>query len=187
MTTITRTWLAMAAIGAGLIHVALGAGAPLVLAVPLVAIAAAEVLWGVLAVLRDRVYFPTVALFGALAPIGLWALLITAASVAGAPELLAPMPFLAMGSATLFDLFIAGVLAVRRRRAARVTGSSVPAREPAPAAEAAPAEPSVGRYLIGVLAGACVVSALTTPALANTHAGQYAVPHGTLHGSHSGH
>jgi hypothetical protein len=80
------------------------------------------------------------------------------------------------------------MLAVQRRRA-------LGGREAAPGDTTVPdsagvaqaAEPSVGRYLLGVLAGACVVSALTTPALANTHAGQSAVPHGTLHGVHSDH
>ena len=191
MTTITGTWLAMAAIGAGLIHVALGAGAPPVLAVPLIAIAVAEVAWGVLTVLKDRVFTPTSALAGALAPVGLWVLVITAASVGGAPELLSPLPFLAMGSATLFDLFLAGVLAVQRRRAMRAADPASPARNAYANSDAeansGAAEPSVGRYLLGVLAGACVVSALTTPALANTHAGQSAVPHGTLHGVHSDH
>jgi hypothetical protein len=193
VTTITRTWLAMAAIGAGLIHVALGAGAPPVLAVPLISIAAAEVVWGALTVLKDRVFTPTAALAGALAPIGLWVLLITAASVSGAPELLSPLPFLAMGSATLFDLFLAGVLAVQRRRAMRAGDPASPARNANANSDAdaepnrGAAEPSVGRYLLGVLAGACVVSALTTPALANTHAGQSAVPHGTMHGVHSDH
>jgi hypothetical protein len=139
----------------------------------------------VLTVLRDRVHTPTAALIGALAPIGLWALLITAASVGEAPELLAPLPFLAMGSATLFDLFLAGVLAVQRRRAMREGDPAQQAGDPDP--DRVAAEPSVGRYLLGVLAGACVVSALTTPALANTHAGQSAVPHGTLHGVHSDH
>jgi hypothetical protein len=189
MTTITRTWLAMAAIAAGLIHVALGAGAPPVLAVPFVAIAVAEMAWGVVTVVRDRIPLPALALAGALAPVGLWAGMITAASVSGAPELLVPLPFLAMGSATLFDLFLACVLATQLRRANRARD---PAAAPGPAAAEAsarpqPAEPSVGRYLLGVLAGACVMSALTTPALANTHAGQSAVPHGTLHGVHSDH
>jgi hypothetical protein len=177
VTTITRTWLGMAAIAAGLIHVALGAAAPLVLAVPLIMIAVAEMAWGVTSIVTDRAPAPVAALAGTLAPIGLWAATITAASVSGDPELLAPLPFLAMGSATLFNLFLACVLALQLRRAARPTATT-----------AAPSsEPSVGRYLLGVLAGACVMSALTTPALANTHAGQSAVPHGTLHGVHSDH
>ena len=188
MTAITRTWLAMAAIAAGLIHVALGAGAPLVLGVPLVAIGVAEMAWGVTTVVKDRVPFPNAALLGALAPVALWAGMITAASVSGTPELLAPLPFLAMGSATLFSLFIACVLAVHRRRGMR---ASDPAGAPEGAATAparrSSAEPSVGRYLLGVLAGAAVMSALTTPALANTHAGQSAVPHGTSHVVHSDH
>jgi hypothetical protein len=194
MTAITRTWLAMAAIAAGLIHVALGAGAPLALGVPLIAIAVAEMAWGAATVVRDRVPFRNAALLGALAPVALWAGMIVAASVSGTPELLAPLPFLAMGSATLFSLFVACVLAVHRRRALRAT-------DPAAGSESAPnatsatnaasrrgsSEPSVGRYLLGVLAGAAVMSALTTPALANTHAGQSAVPHGTSHGVHSDH
>jgi hypothetical protein len=185
VTTITRTWIAMAAIAAGLIHVALGAGAPLVLAVPLIAIAAAEMAWGVMTVVRDRVPVPVLALAGTLAPIGLWAAMITAASVGDAPDLLAPLPFLAMGSATLFNLYLACVLAVQLRRTAR--SSDPAAASPAGTARRGSTEPSVGRYLLGVLAGACVMSALTTPALANTHAGQSAVPHGTQHGVHSDH
>ena len=185
MTAITRTWLAMAAIAAGLIHVALGAGAPLVLGVPLVAIAVAEMAWGAATIVRDRTPVPTAALLGALAPVALWAGLITAASVSGTPELLAPLPFLAMGSATLFSLFVAGVLAVHRRRALRVDDPSAATAGATAPREAS--EPSVGRYLLGVLAGAAVMSALTTPALANTHAGQSAVPHGTSHGVHSDH
>jgi hypothetical protein len=188
MTTITRTWQAMAAIAAGLIHVALGAGAPLVLAVPLIGIAVAEMAWGATTVVKDRIPVPVVALAGALAPIGLWAGVILAAGVSGAPELLAPLPFLAMGSATLFNLFLACVLAIQRRRATSASGADPSSAGVTAAPQTAtPAEPSVGRYLLGVLAGAAVMSALTTPALANTHAGQSAVPHGTLHGVHSDH
>jgi hypothetical protein len=188
VTTITRTWLAMAAIAAGLIHVALGAGAPPVLAVPLIGIALAEMAWGVTTVVKDRIPVPAPALAGALAPVGLWAAVILAASVSGSPELLTPLPFLAMGSATLFDLFLACVLAVQRRRTTRAgNGTLSPAEATAVPQAATSAEPGVGRYLLGVLAGAAVMSALTTPALANTHAGQSAVPHGTLHGVHSDH
>ncbi len=188
MTAITRTWLAMAAIAAGLIHVALGAGAPLALGVPLVAIAVAEMAWGAAAVVKDRAPFPNAALLGALAPVALWAGMIVAASVSGTPELLAPLPFLAMGSATLFSLFVACVLAVHRRRAMRASDPAAGSSgATGTAARRSSSEPSVGRYLLGVLAGAAVMSALTTPALANTHAGQSAVPHGTSHGVHSDH
>ena len=44
---------------------------------------------------------------------------------------------------------------------------------------ASPTAPGVARYLLGLAAGALVVAALTTPALAATEAGEYAVPHGT--------
>lgn len=176
MSTITRTWLAMAAIGAGLIHMALGAGAPLPLAILLIAIALAELGWGIAAVVRNRVPFATVALIGSLVPIVGWALLIAVASVAEAPALLTPLPFLAMGAATLMGLFVAGALAVDfRRRKARIAVTD--------GADAGTGAPSTGRYLTGVLVGALLVSGLTTPALANTAAGEYAVPHGV----HSGH
>ena len=45
-----------------------------------------------------------------------------------------------------------------------------------PATPPAPLRP--GRYLLGLGAGALVVAALTTPALAATEAGAAAVPHG---------
>lgn len=175
MSTITRTWLAMAAVGAGLIHMALGAGAPLPLAVPLVAIAAAELTWGVVAVMRDRMPLPTAALVGALAPVAGWALLIAAAGVAGSPGLLAPLPFLPMAAATVMGLFVAVVLAVDHRRHTRTAAKADDT--------ASAGAPSTGRYLMGVLVGAVLVSGLTTPALAGTSAGEHAVPHG----EHAGH
>ncbi|RIJ49580.1 hypothetical protein DZG00_11905, partial [Clavibacter lycopersici] len=72
----------------------------------------------------------------------------------------------------------------------------------APVASAAPplagapaAEPTGGRYLVGVLVGAFVVAGLVTPALSLTRAGEFAVPHGQhstidldgIQGEHSGH
>ncbi|MDQ1555082.1 MAG: hypothetical protein QOI02_84, partial [Actinomycetota bacterium] len=61
--------------------------------------------------------------------------------------------------------FIAVVMAVHVRRATDF--------------RAAPRAPSAARYLAGLAVGAAVVAALTTPALASTEAGRFAVPHGT--------
>jgi hypothetical protein len=47
-------------------------------------------------------------------------------------------------------------------------------------------EPRPGRTIAGLLAGAAIVAALTTPALAATDAGEHAVPHGEMPG-HSAH
>jgi hypothetical protein len=38
--------------------------------------------------------------------------------------------------------------------------------------------------VLTLLAGAAVVAAITTPALAQPNAGAFAVPHGSLHSSH---
>jgi hypothetical protein len=178
---ITRSWLAMAGLGAGLTHIALGAGAPLPLALPLVLVGVAEIAWGIAAVIRDRLPLPTIALIGSLVPLFGWALLITVASLTGRPELLAPLPFLPMASAALMGLFLSAMLAVHHRR--RLAGDY---------AEAPASPPSAGRYLLGVLVGGLLVSGLTTPALASTSAGLEAVPHGTHgafvpDGAHGGH
>ena len=70
------------------------------------------------------------------------------------------------------------------RRAARGrNGRSADDRDADAEASARSSAP-VGRTLIGVVAGALLVSALTTPALAQTHAGDYAIPHGEMTGHH---
>ncbi|WP_150307412.1 hypothetical protein [Planctomonas psychrotolerans] len=173
MSPITRSWLGMAALGTGITHIALGAGAPLPLAAPLILVGATEIAWGVAAVVRDRLPLVAPALVLFLLPLFGWALLITAAAVGGRPDFLAALPFLPMATAALMGLFLSAMLAVHLRRRASTTSDD----DPVPS-------PSAGRYLLGVLAGGLLVSGLTTPALASTSAGLEAVPHGT-HGSSS--
>ncbi|MEO8528973.1 MAG: hypothetical protein ABI435_07835, partial [Pseudolysinimonas sp.] len=55
---VTRSSLGFAALGAGLIHLALAIGAEVGLAVGLVVVGAVEVLWGVLAVSRPGLPAP---------------------------------------------------------------------------------------------------------------------------------
>lgn len=166
MSTITRSWLAFAAIGAGLIHVALVIGSPLPLGIVLAVLGLTEFGWGVLTFARDSVAFPRVALVVALVPVLAWGLLLVTSSVAEMPAIAASFGFLPLAIASLFELFAASVLGMHLRR---VTAGGT-----------APRTPGVARYLLGIAAGGLVVAALTTPALAATSAGDAAQPHGDV-------
>ncbi|MCU1514002.1 MAG: hypothetical protein JWO10_1092 [Microbacteriaceae bacterium] len=160
MSQITRGWLAFAAIGAGVIHLALVINAPLPLAVVLGLLGIAEFGWGVMVLSRDRVVVPRLARAGAIVPMIAWSLMVVTATVLGAPFLASIFNFVPMAVASLFELFIAGYLSVQLRRDPQVDGGKTPKRAPA-----------AGLYLIGMFAGALLVAALTTPALAYTQAG----------------
>ena len=209
MTPISRLWLAFSAIGAGTIHLAVGASAPVLLMITLVGLGAAELGWGAVTLVRGRALAPGAALFGALIPVFVWGAVATLGSGLGVPAAATGLPLQPMATATLFDLFLAGSLALvlRRTRRATNTGStttstSTPGRVPnsGVAAESGPNHPEparIGRQLLnsaqssaGETAGgwrflaaltlaALVVSGLTTPALAATDAGAHAVPHGS--------
>ncbi|MCU1440564.1 MAG: hypothetical protein JWP85_1561 [Rhodoglobus sp.] len=163
MPTITRTWVAFAAIGTGLIHVALVIGSPLPLGIVLAVVGLVEFGWGVLAFARETVAFPRVALVLAIAPVVLWGLLLVSSAISDTPELAGSLGLVPLGIATLFELFIAGVLAVHLRR-------SDPEQPPRP--------PSISRYLVGLVVGGLAVAGFTTPALAATGVGTFAQPHG---------
>ena len=165
MSTITRTWLAFAAVGTGLIHFALVVGSPLPLGIVLGVIGLAEFGWGVMTFARETVPFPRAVLIGALVPLLGWGLLLVTSTVAEDPALAASLPFLPLAVATLFELFIAVVMALHLRRLAD-------------ASRPAPRVPGVARYLVGLAIGGLVVAGLTTPALAATPAGSVAQPHG---------
>lgn len=174
MPAITRTWLAFAAIGTGLIHLALVLGAPVALGIPLAVLGLAEFGWGVLAFARETVLLPRAALVVAAVPVTGWTLLLVVSSVAGAPELAASLGFLPLAVSSLFELFAAAVLGAHLRRA----------RQP----DAPPRAPGIARYLLGLTAGALVVAALTAPAIAATQSGQLVVPPGlTDSPGHVGH
>ncbi len=167
MPTITRTWLAFAAIGTGLIHFALVIGSPLALGLVLAALGLTEFGWGVLTFAREKLVAPRVALVVALVPVIAWTLLLVTSSVGEAPQIAASFGFLPLAVASLFELFAVAILGVHLRRH-RDT-------------DAAPKFPSVVRYLLGLAVGAFVVAGLTTPALAATEAGLF-----STHGSNSG-
>lgn len=164
MSTITRTWLAFAAIGTALIHLALVVGSPLPIGIALAGLGFAELGWGVLTFIRERIVAPRTVLVGAIAPIVLWSLLIVSASLFENAQLATSIGLVPLAIATIFELFIAAVVGVYLRRHAET--------------RPAPPMPVAWRYLSGVFVGGLAVAMLTTPALAATDAGLYAQPHG---------
>ena len=140
-TAVTRCALGFAALGAGLVHVALAVGATPWLAVPLVIVGAAEFLWGVLAVSRPGVPTPRLAIAAALVPPTAWIVLLVVGAVG--PR---PLPMLA---ATLLDVAVAIGLAGGLRRAPR----------------SEPRHP-----LLGIAVAGAIVAAITVPALIATEA-----------------
>jgi hypothetical protein len=158
MDAVLRGWLGFFALGAGLVHLALVIGSPVAVGLPLVVIGAAEFAWGVFAFTRPVLPLPRVARVAALVPLLGWAAVLVLGGI-GAIEGLRVLPMLV---ASLLDLGIAiGITWMLRRD---------------PAKPAVPLRP--GRYLLSLGAGALVVAALTTPALAATEAGDAALPHG---------
>lgn len=142
-TAVTRSALGFAALGAGLLHLALAVGAPVWLAVGLAVVGGVEFLWGVLAVSRPGVPLPRAAIAGALVPAVAWVVLLLV-GVDGPRAL----PMLA---ATALGLAVAAILAVGLRR------------EHTPE----PRHPAVGIAIAGL-----VVAAITVPALIATEAPQ---------------
>lgn len=166
MSVITRSWLSFAAIGAGVIHLALVISSPLPIGIPLALFGLAELTWGVLILVKDRLLVPRLAQAGAVTPLLLWSLLTVTATLLAAPEIASSLRFVPMVIAALFGLFIAGMLSVTLRRQ---SGAEQPA-------VAQPA--SAVRYLSAVILAGILVGGLTTPALAATQAGSVALEHG---------
>ncbi|CAN5223551.1 hypothetical protein BH11ACT3_BH11ACT3_04670 [soil metagenome] len=165
MDAVARTWLGFAALGAGLVHFALAVGSPPAVAVGFVIVGAAEFAWGVFAFTTDHLPLPWLARAGALFPVVLWALALVTGL--GFADFVRVFPMLA---ASALDLAIAiGVTFVMRTT--KVDAAASPPRSPRTLRPPA--------YLAAMFAGALVVGAVTTPALAATEAGEFA--------SHSGH
>jgi hypothetical protein len=145
------------------VHLALVIGSPIALGIPLVVVGAAEFAWGVFAFTAPALPLRRVARVAALVPILGWVVLL-AVGAAGAAGAIGGLRVLPMLVASLLDLAIAiGITWILRRDPAR---ADVPLRP--------------GRYLLALGAGAIVVAALTTPALAATEAGDAALPNGGL-------
>ena len=179
MNDISRSVMALASLGVGLVHLAVGAGSPLFPAILLVGFGIVELGWGVTLLAAGRVVLPQLALALSLVPVALWGLDVTMSIALGIPGMTSTLPLGPMAAASLLSLVIGLSLSFSRRRA----------RWPRPTASAT----RPGRYLLGMLCGSLLVAGLVTPALAATNAGSHAIPHGE-HGtstlpepSHKGH
>ena len=177
MSVITRSWLSFSAIGAGVIHLALVISSPLAIGIPLVLLGVAELTWGVLILVTDRLLWPRLAQAGAITPLLLWSLLTVTATLLSAPQITSSLRFLPMAIATIFELFIAGVLSVVLRRQSETdtaTQTETETEQSSPVGKSA----SAVKYLSAVIIAGVLVGALTTPALAATQAGTVAIEHG---------
>jgi hypothetical protein len=160
-----RAWLAVAALGAGLLHAALAASAPLPALIALLATGAAELSWAVATLARDRPPVLRASLFLALIPVAGWAAVATVGAT-GTGTILA-LPPLPLAVASALNLAVALTIAIvlrRGRPAAQNTGA--------------------GRFIAALTLSAAAVSGVTIPALSVTDAGAGAV---TVHLEHGGH
>ncbi|MCM3696960.1 hypothetical protein [Microbacterium oleivorans] len=156
---LVRSWPALAAWGAGLLHLGLGAGAIVKgadaadrgIGVLLASIGAGTVAWGVVALLRGRVVAPRAGVGVSLA--GLVA--VTVLLVVGPPQTSIYPVVVSAG----LGLAVGVVSAVTLRRAERSRSSRAAARTAA--------RTSVG----GLIVGAFLLAGLVTPALAATPIG----------------
>jgi hypothetical protein len=162
---VVRAWLGFLALGAGLIHLALVIGSEPPVGIPLAVVGAAEFAWGVFAVTRPALPLARVTRVAVLVPILGWV-----AFVLVGVDTVAGLRVLPMLVASLLDLAVAIGITALLRRAGRD-------------------ETPIGatRYLLSLGAGALVVAALTTPALAATEAGELTVPQGELPEQPHGH
>ncbi|TFB70947.1 hypothetical protein [Cryobacterium sp. Hz9] len=168
MSTVIRTWLGFAALGAALIHLAVGVTAPFLLSVLLVGFGIAELSWGIATLASGRVIAPRVVVGAALIPVFIWGAIAALGSGLGVPSAQTGLPWYPMTMASLFNIYVAATVALAMRRASSGNPPSVGA-----------ASPGGWRFLTGLVVGGFLLSALTTPALAATDVGSLAVPHGS--------
>ncbi len=150
MRHITHAWAALAALGAGLVHLAVAASAPTLLLIAFLLVGIGEVVWAVLTLARSRYVIPRLYPLLALIPLAVWALGV----FSGVESTVLPPMSLAL--AAVLGLLSAAFVAVSSRR-----GS----------ADESTREPSAGLTLVGFLAGAFAMAAIALPALGQTSAG----------------
>ncbi|KQZ09394.1 hypothetical protein ASD23_14175 [Agromyces sp. Root1464] len=163
-----RSWPMLAALGAGLVLLALAAGAGGAMLPALASAGVAALGWGGLALRAGRVIAPSTTLVvTAVALVGMAAAVSTGAA---AMTDVAPGP-LAAASAFIVVVALSAGLELRARARLARAGAHPGGTRDAAASDTA--------RLLGLVAGAALVAALATPALAATEAGESAVPHGT--------
>jgi hypothetical protein len=171
---VARCWAGFASLGAGLVHLAVVQehlaewwvyGAFFAVA------GAAQILWGLGALARDRAPLTRLVVAGNLALVALWAITRTVGLPIG-PE---PWTAEAAGRADVLCVVlelgtVLALVATTRTRSRMARATAVPTSHRGGL--------SAGRFVALMFAGALAVSAITTPALASTESGQHA------HGMH---
>jgi hypothetical protein len=155
---IAVSWAAVAAWGAGLIELAIGAGAvpqggaARGAGVVLLALGAAGLVWGAVTLARGRIVVPRTGVAAALAGIA-------AATVAVASDPVRTSVLAVAAAAALLVTIALACASVLRRRARKATDAAPP-------------------RVWGILVAAVLVAGLVTPALGATEAGRNATGHG---------
>ncbi|MGZ4593516.1 MAG: hypothetical protein ACXV3C_06595 [Actinomycetes bacterium] len=172
---VARCWAGFASLGAGLVHLAVvdeHLAEWIVFGLFFAAVGAAQLLWALAAIARDRAPWLRGVVAANLGLVALWAVTRTSGLPIG-PEPFTPEP---VGRADVLSVVLelgtvlALVFAARSARSgAAASVDTVPPR-------------AAARFVALLFAGALAVSAITTPALAATPAGQDAHPH--FHGTH---
>ncbi|MEJ3405312.1 hypothetical protein WDJ51_11245 [Rathayibacter sp. YIM 133350] len=162
--TVRATWPLLAALGAGLIEIAVAASAPPLLGALLAALGVASLIWATLGLRAGRLPVPRVAMtLAAAAPVA-WVAAAFTLSVVGTASGASMLPALPLAAAVAFDLFVA-------LECARIVRSGE-----------RPSAADGWRLLVGLAGGAVLVAALATPALAATDAGGHPHDHGGVPG-----
>jgi hypothetical protein len=171
LAAMTRSWPMLGALGAGLVLAALAAGAGGAPQVVLAGLGVAALGWGTLSLRAGR-------MLAARSVLGVTVAALLAGGVAvgaGAMTEVAGLP-LAAASVFVASVALSAALALR----------ATPVRVEETAKPASRDSHSL-RPLVGLAVGAARVSALATPALAGTEAGESAVPHGRHGAQDPGH
>jgi len=154
---VARMLAGLAAVGAGLIHLATAIGSPPAIAAVVVVIGAAEFGWGVVAIAARGIPVGDIARVGAVVPVVLWVLVLIVAGPAQLGPFTSTLRLGPMLAASALDLVVVAGISVARRRAD--AGRS----------------PSRGRgAVVAVVLCGAAIAVLTSAALTATEAGEQA-------------
>ena len=156
-------WSSLAGVGIALILCATAAGSGIAVAIPLLVLAAAHLGWAVISLRLGRIATPRIACSVAAVEV----LLAGGMLITG---LIGFVPFLALAG---LSWSVAAVAAIARRRGRREAPAAPLSRGRRP-----------GAFVLVLVAEALVVAAVTTPALALSTPGEFALPHGESHQGH---
>lgn len=173
---IRALWPALASLGAGLVLFATAAGAAPAVAIPVGIAGGVELAWAFSVLRAGRLVMPRAAIAGgAVGIVGSGFLLLTGP--------VALVPFVAL-FVFHWSIAIAAVIELRGARARSLGAPAPVATASASASAPPPRQRRAGAFTLVLVIEAMLVAAIATPALAASEAGEFAVPHGTLHSGH---